>query len=45
MMILEDAAIQQKLYKDDKKYNLFANSNTAPPEYDFKKMRMERVLA
>jgi len=34
-----------KAVKDDKKYNLFANSNTTPPENDFKIMRTKRVLS
>jgi len=34
-----------KALKDDKKNNLFANSNTTPRECDFKIMRTERVLS
>jgi len=35
-MILDDTPLA-KAAQDDKKRNLFANSNTTPPEYDFKK--------
>jgi len=32
-----------KVEKDDKNVHLFANTNTTPPEYNFKQMRTERV--
>jgi len=28
-----------------KKYDLFANTDTTPPEYNIKQMRTERVLS
>jgi len=38
-MTLDDIPIQQKLFRmTESSLHLFANSNIAPPEYDFKKM-------